>query len=326
MNEHAIHYLCLDMGGTGSRGALMDAAGRELARASGPQGALSLGAERSAGVVRHIWGKIAEMRGVQMPEKSRTVLGAGIAGAGFSRRLAHLKRQLSDFRAVHVAGDGYVALLGATDGKAGSLISVGTGVAALRLHRDGTVQSVSGWGFPAGDAGSGAWIGFQAFSDYLKFLDRVETDRPFDPAPLASLLEEIGTDATQVIRWQANAEPAEFGRLAPLVVEGAQRNNPYCRCLMDEAAREIGRVARALSRGVAGEPADDVLHLSGGLGAPLLPYLQQGFGKFNWQLSAGSAVTGAFLLASGKAQHLSLRPRPGLGVKGNREAAQTPGT
>ncbi len=326
MNDHDIHYLCLDMGGTGSRGALMDATGQELAHATGPKGALSLGADRSAEVIWHIWEEIAKMRGTHMPDISRTIVGAGIAGAGFSRRLDSLKRQLSDFHAVHIAGDGYVALLAATDGKAGSLISVGTGVAALRLHRDGTVQSVSGWGFPAGDAGSGAWIGFQVFSDYLKYLDRVETDRPFDPAPLVPLLDEIGPDATRVIRWQANAEPADFGRFAPLVVEGARAGHPYCRCLMKEAALEIGRVALSLTRSVPGEAADDVLHLSGGLGAPLLPYLQQGFGQFNWQLSNRRAETGAFLLASGRAQHQTLRPRPGLAARPDTGAATVSGT
>ena len=69
--------------------------------------------------------------------------------------------------------DGYGALIAATGGKPGILLAVGTGVAAMCLNPDGRCLYASGWGFPGGDLGGGAWNGLQAATALTRHLDGV---------------------------------------------------------------------------------------------------------------------------------------------------------
>lgn len=170
MNQSIDAYFCLDIGGSGTRGALFNESGERLAYAEAEAGALSLGVQQA---IFSVWDKISTSLQPGIWRKENVSLIAGIAGYSLPGRTALLTQVLDEFCQVEIVSDGYGALLGATQGKPGALISIGTGVGALRLGKNGQTHTISGWGFPAGDAGSGAWLGLRAFGDFLKHLDGI---------------------------------------------------------------------------------------------------------------------------------------------------------
>ena len=68
---------------------------------------------------------------------------------------------------VAVTSDSITAHAGALGGSPGSVIALGTGVAALTVSADGTLRRLDGWGPWLGDDGGGAWIGREALRAVL---------------------------------------------------------------------------------------------------------------------------------------------------------------
>ena len=290
----------------------MDENGETLARAKGGKGALSLGVDTTVQTINALWRQLTNSPELEQIKKKRTIICAGIAGFGLPGRIDQLAERVGDFNTSIFAADGYIALLGATSGKPGSLISIGTGVGAMRLYEDGSSQAVSGWGFPAGDHGSGAWLGLKVFADYLKFLDGISTGNGFNIARFLPVLEMCGTNAAEVMHWQRTARPADYGKLAPVIVANAAKDDPYCVKLLRDAAGKIGRIAFALldhpKTSITGRP----IYLSGGLSKTLLPLCREQFNNLDWRLSEAMPLDGAYLLATGRAPVQSLRTRPGF--------------
>lgn len=295
---------CLDIGGTETRGALFDCDGHELARATGPAGALSLGAERSEAAIRTVWAKaIADVS--QAPTPGETQLCAGIAGMGLAGRVDALRDQLRDFQDSSFYGDGYTALIATTQGAPGALISVGTGVAALRLGADGKTITLSSWGFPGGDLGSGAWLGLGLTNALTRYLDGIPADPPLTKAMADQILNITGDTPGKIMDWLTASRAQHYASLAPVIVEFAKNGDPFARQMLQSAAAEIAAVAAALYEADAG-----AVHLSGGLGRVLQPYCAELAPRFDWTFGTGDAVLGAYLIATGKAPKEALRPRP----------------
>ncbi len=300
-----MHFFCLDIGGTETRGAIFTKDGGLIGRAKGAGGALSLGVEQAEAAIRAVWEEIAASA-ADLSAHS-TEICAGVAGFSLPGRAAALSDRLHDFAGVSCVGDGYAALLAATEGRPGALISVGTGVTALRLDEDGETLALGGWGFPAGDLGSGAWLGLQLVGLLTKHLDGVPLQPPF-PAGLQQELQQIaGTTAADLIQWQTTARPRQFGSLVPPLVTSAEAGDEFSEHLLAMAGREIADLARALYRGRPGEVV-----LSGGLGAILAPYCRVAAPQMDWLTKAIDPVAGLFLLATGKAPQQRLKPRPGF--------------
>lgn len=305
------YHFCLDIGGTGTRGALLDINGNELCRAKGPAGALSLGSGQCYLAISEVWAKICEYCEQSLEwgplEQKQVKLSAGIAGIGLPGLEQELEDLLSNFGQVQLFGDGFASLVAATKGNPGALISIGTGIGALSLNTDNEIQSVSSWGFPAGDAGSGAWIGLRLFGDFLKALDGIVLSPPIDPHLVDEILAKIGRDPNAIMQWHNDAQPKDFAALAPFVVVGAKQNSAYCNHILDEAAQKICRVANALV------VADNrQIYLSGGLGGVLKPYCMKLEPNINWILSNADPIEGVFLVSSGQVLEQKALPRLGL--------------
>lgn len=292
-------YLCLDLGGTKSAGALFAADGRVIAQGVGPAGAVSLGVDISLAAIRIIWGQIGQ--GV---DPAQTDLVIGLAGIGLRDRVALLQVALSDFRTARCVSDGYGALLSATGGNPGTLIVVGTGVVAMRLNPDGTTLTASGWGFPAGDLGGGAWIGLQAVAGLTRFLDGLAGPAPMSFSLATQLMQITGTTAPVIMGWLTAGKAGDYAHLAPII--GAA-DEPFAKQIIAIAASEIGLVADALCAN-----ATAIVHLSGGLGPVLHLGLIQARPQHDWRLTPADPLRGLYLMASGQAPPESLIHRPGL--------------
>lgn len=305
-----MYIFCLDVGGTRTRGALFDATGVELARATADGGALSLGVTRSHAAIETVWLSVFEAADRTDISRKNTRLLAGVAGYNLPGRCAALQVELSDFADVYITGDGYGALLAATGGQPGALISVGTGVVAMRLDAAGKTLGLSGWGFPAGDLGSGAWLGLQLIGDLTKHLDGIVMDPPF-PAALADEIAGVtGRTASEIMDWHCTGKAAHFGSLAPLIVSRAATRDAYCLRMLKRCAAEIVAIAGALFPQGSGD-----VFLGGGLGPTLKPHCAAAAPGFNWQATKGDPLLGLLTIETANAPRESPLPRPGYAPK-----------
>ncbi len=298
-------FLCLDLGGSKSTGALYAADGTVLVRATGPAGALSLGTDATLAAVQAIWsgmGQAAEIAAL-------TDVHIGLAGIGLRDWVAQVRANLTQFHSVRCVSDGFGALLDATGGQPGVLIVIGTGVVAMRLNPDGTFLTASGWGFPAGDLCGGAWIGMQATAGLTRFLDGVT------PAPAARLADQMmqitGRTASAIMVWLTSGRAGDYAQLAPIV---AGSDDPFARHIMTAAGTEIAAIADALHNGTPG-----VVRVAGGLGPALLSFCVHAAPRHDWQSMDADPLRGLFLMASGQAPDERLVPRPGLGLADYRD-------
>ena len=300
----SVNYFCLDIGGTNTRGVLFSENREILARADGPGGALSLGVDAAETAILAVWQKMA---GVVAADPADTRVSIGIAGNGLSERVRELRQRLSHFAETIVVGDGYGALLAATEGTPGAMISVGTGVAALRLRPDNTTLSISGWGFPGGDRGSGAWLGLNLVSLLTRQFDRVRLDPAPNPDFVTRVTAIIGRRQGDIQSWLTTGRAWQYGQLAPLILEESRAGDPFCRALFRSAAREIADVGLTLYPEGTG-----VVHLMGGLGAAMAGDCAEAAPGLGWRPSHAEPVFGLLHLATGDAPPETLLPRPGL--------------
>ena len=287
--------LAVDGGGTKTRAALTKADGTPLGDLVG--GPCNLFQDPAAGLaeIRVLWQRLAAAAGID-PEAAtaRTVLSAGLAGANAPGSRARFDAAFPDFAVRHLSTDGYTTLLGATDGRPGGLLAIGTGVVGYRLHRDGRLQKLSGWGFPVGDRGSGAWLGWRAIGDWLETRDGY--GERAESLIWPKLEATLGHTTGDILGWLKTARPAEFASLAPLVIEAAERGDAEGRALLDQAAAHHCRLAAAMTPSAA-----EKLVLAGGLAPVFRQALEQVLGDA--LAGAGrtaSPLDGARLIALGR--------------------------
>lgn len=219
MASGSLHVLALDGGATKTRAALFAPDGAEVARATAGPCNLYRDAEGGIASLWRGWRACCEAAGLDAGAmRARTAVSAGLAGLGAAGAAARVRAAFEGFATVHVSGDGYTALVGAFGAGPGVLVSVGTGVAGLARGPDGAVREASGWGFPIGDRGGGAWIGFELVARWLEHLDGY-------PGPSSTLwpvlASGLGRDRAAILAWLRGADAAGFARLAPAVVAAA---------------------------------------------------------------------------------------------------------
>ena len=155
-------FIGVDGGGSGTRVRLVRADGSPLGEGSAGPSGLMHGIDKAWRAVEEAAAQAFQSAGLDVPARSSIAIGLGLAGV-------HNKEWATAFNAAnpgyaHVAleSDGHTTVLGAHAGQPGGIVALGTGsVAEVRLA-DGSHREVGGWGFPAGDEASGAWMGLRA--------------------------------------------------------------------------------------------------------------------------------------------------------------------
>ncbi|MDE2371495.1 MAG: ATPase, partial [Burkholderiales bacterium] len=158
----AAFHVGVDGGGSGTRACLQDAAGRALGRGeAGPSG-LSQGVEQAW---RHVDAALAAAfaaAGIDRPPCGAIAIGLGLAGANVERLRGAFLAADPGYAACRLDNDAIAMLVGAHAGGAGIVVAAGTGSVAVAQDALGGRRLIGGWGFPAGDEGSGAWLGLEA--------------------------------------------------------------------------------------------------------------------------------------------------------------------
>lgn len=233
----------VDGGGTRSRAAIADAAGREILRRTGAAGLVDpRDPASSAALLATLVRQTAEASGVMLPISG---LCTGLAGAGDAEMREAVRVSLAASgvaERVEVVTDGVIALDGALSGEAGLLLVAGTGSVGYGRAEDGRVDRAGGWGMLVGDEGSGYHIARAGIQAALQALDGRG-----EPTRLVDLLEDLPLDdPREVPSWVARSGKADVAALAPRVIEQAEAGDGAAARIVDDAAADLARHAEAL--------------------------------------------------------------------------------
>jgi glucosamine kinase len=234
-------FLGVDGGGTQCRARLADRSGRLLGEGTSGPANIRLGLDAGfASVLDAARQCLAEAR-LGEHAMGRITACLALAGATEPTELAAARSRRLPFSHTVIVSDAHAACVGAHRGNDGGVIIAGTGSVGWAIV-GGRQHRVGGWGLMLSDEGSGAWLGREAMRRVLWAHD----GRVAPTALLRRLFDEFGADPYAIVRWAADARPAEFGRLAPLVVEHAARQDPAALELMRQAASHIDVLAARL--------------------------------------------------------------------------------
>lgn len=248
----------VDGGASCCRLAAFSESGDELARVS-----LDKHASLSMGVLS-AWQHIAQGldllgQRVSRHDCSQPIrLVMGLAGSLQQQRRKEFLAHVSPEYQVTLVTDGYAQLMGATKGKPGICISIGTGSVLHWLDEQGQSGMAGGWGFPVGDYGSGAWLGMRAVQCYIESRDAHD----FTSSLIMALQHTLGTEVSQVQTWTTQTRATVFARLAPVVFEHALMGDTLARSLINEA---VTHCLQLISKAPPALP----VHVVGGIGDQL---------------------------------------------------------
>lgn len=259
-------FVGVDGGGTHTRVMIVDESGAEVATAEGPGSAIRPGASsHSAAVIRETVQKARANSG----DRPIRVLCVGVAGAGRDEERDTLQAALDADRiagSVAVVTDAEIAIEDAFGAGPGVLLTAGTGSIAYGKGPTGIMARCGGWGPVIGDEGGGSWIGRRALGVATASHDGREPESALTEAITSALALE---SMDHLIPWAASATPADFGKLAPLVLEVAATGDLRANSLVTLAVEELALHVRTLARKLfSDERAAFRLAMHGGLLAP----------------------------------------------------------
>lgn len=285
----SIDYLIgVDGGGTGTRVVLADRDGRELKRAQGGPSGLGLGIEPAwQSVQATVAHAFAELGVSYSPVHCAIGLGlAGVHNVGWAQAFL---RAAPGYSRIALDTDGFTTLLGAHSGQPGAIVAVGTGTIGEVWFGGEDKRTASGWGFPSGDEGSGAWIGMRAAQQAQKAFDGRAPRGPLAEVVIAHL----GGSVDAAFNWLGAATQTTYAQLTPLVIQTAA-HDPAADTILAQAGVEVAAIADAL------DPNHSLpLALCGGLAEALRAWLPPALLN-RARPSQGDSATGALHLIRGR--------------------------
>jgi glucosamine kinase len=242
---------------------LARAGGPELAQgAAGPSG-LALGIANAWTAVNEAAAQAFAAIGIDRIPFDRCAIGLGLAGVHNKQWAREFGQANPGYAALALDTDGFTTLMGAHGGRPGTIVAIGTGSVGEALLPGGAKREVSGWGFPAGDEASGAWMGLRAIGYIEQVLDGRKTGGAFARA----VVDACGGQRDAIQLWLGKATQTAYAGLARIVIAHGE-TDPVAREILLAAGREVATMAVAL------DPSRELpLALCGGLGAVLKPYL-----------------------------------------------------
>ncbi|GJI88353.1 BadF/BadG/BcrA/BcrD ATPase family protein [Duganella hordei] len=275
----------VDGGGSGTRVRLARTDGVELAEGiSGPSGLLH-GIANAWASVEDAAGMAFRAAELEFPAKDKIAIGLGLAGVHNKQWAAEFVAANPGYARVALETDGHTTVLGAHRGQPGAIIALGTGSVGEIKRADGSHVEVGGWGFPAGDEASGAWMGLRAVNHIQQVLD----GRLPGSAFADDVANACGGERNAIQNWLAKATQTNYAQLARIVLQHGE-SNEAARLILLEAGREVEIMANALDT-----TGTLPIALCGGLAAPLRPYMPVSMLK-RIVLPQGDSAAGALRL------------------------------
>jgi N-acetylglucosamine kinase-like BadF-type ATPase len=247
-------FIGIDLGGSGTRAALVAADGSVLATGRGPTGLLGGAATRPAAGRRHLaraldaaLAPIAARAGDQSCVVVAGTRGLSVAGRRESLQL-ELKTRFPS-AGVQVTNDALIGLWAGLAGKPGVAVVAGAGSIALARTAEGVEGRAGGWGYLMGDEGSGYWIGREAILSYLRSLEGREAAGILTQQLAATIKR---TSVVDVLSWLYTGQDqvARLADLAPLVSGAARAGDVSAVSILDRAGRALAELAVVAARQV----------------------------------------------------------------------------
>ena len=252
--NHGLHGLGFDAGGTQTRWALADYAGAIVAEGA-VAGFNALQMEQGPGRAA-IDETLAELARQVLAIGRPAVVHGGLTGYGGDgaelRALIAANLQLPA-EAVTLSNDLEIAYRDMFALGEGYLVYAGTGSIAAFIDAGGEFHRAGGRGFVLDDGGGGVWIARQA----LRHIWRAEDERPgsWRDSPMArEVFKHIGGSDWSVTRQFVYAgERGEIGKLA-LAVAAAAEQDPVAHTILQDAGGELARLGAALTERFGARP------------------------------------------------------------------------
>lgn len=256
-------FIGIDGGGTKCKARLETANGYLLAEAVAGPANPATDFDQTLESVKDACLMVLQQAGYSESALARCAVVMGLAGVNVPRVQHQMQNWQHPFAHLLITTDLHIACLGAHAGRDGAILITGTGTAAFSSVAE--QQSLfSAQGFPLGDKGSGAWLGWQAVSATLDSLDGL-----IAPTELTqSICRNLGVSTnTDLISCCIGYKAADYAILAPLVLRHQQLGDPHAIDITDRALYYIQSLLHRLQRTGA-----ERIAMIGGL-APLLAAL-----------------------------------------------------
>lgn len=276
----------IDGGGTGCRVAIATRQGVQIGTAKGGPANPTFKPKEA---ISNILAAIEAARldaGLDAETIASASLFAGLAGIR-DDAIADVVTAALPVKQARVVEDTITTVTGALTGGDGAVAAIGTG-SFLAHTAAGDTQYIGGWGFRLGDQSSGAWLGHQLLRQVILCVEGLEVHTSLTQAALA----RFDGDANKVFDFSNTAAPADFGKLAPLVIDALPDGDTVATTLMKAGADYITKALGALDF-----QADTPLCLVGGLGPHYAAFLPPPL-RANVIQAKGTALDGALLLAA----------------------------
>ncbi|PTX01114.1 N-acetylglucosamine kinase [Pararhodobacter aggregans] len=235
-------YCGVDMGGTASRWALVDAGGALVARGESPGATGLIFTPEARGA----------FTAALAPARSKGALAGayiGATGAGFdadpSLQAAAAEALGLPPEKTTVVNDMVLAWRAVWPEGGGHVVTAGTGSVGFSL-KGGAVTLVGGRGLMLDDAGSGGWIGLQAVRALWRHIEETGGTRGAEALAEALFTAMGGSDWDATRRYVYGADRGGLAALARPVADAAALGDPLALALMAGAGAEIARLCRLI--------------------------------------------------------------------------------
>ncbi len=276
----------IDGGGTGCRVAIADADRNILGTAKGGPANPTYTPQQARDNILAAIDAARLDAGLDQAAINSTRAYVGLAGIRNDADAEFIAKTLP-FAQAKVVEDRATTVTGALAGGDGAVAAIGTGSFVAR-SKGGKTGYLGGWGFRLGDQASGAWLGHNLLERVILCAEGIEAHSALTRETLA----RYDDDPYAIYEFSNAATPAEFGELAPLVVDAANKGDPTATAMMRDGADYIIKALDTL-----GYRPDEPLCLTGGLGPHYTNFLPASFAR-QVVMPKGSALDGALLLAS----------------------------
>lgn len=237
------YFLGIDGGGTKCKARLENANGELLAEGlAGPSNPVQNAKLAFQSIVEAASQAVKAANIPGLTEHKLSVC-LGLAGVNVPAYRTIAESWPLPFRQVKVTTDLHVACVGAHGSPEGAIVITGTGSSSFASVNN-VHTAIGGHGFPLGDKGSGAWLGWRGLSYTLEALDKLRPSTPM----VNAMCRALGTDNTREIVGEALAFTSrDFASLAPVVVNHVYKHDPIATTIMEDGKTYLEAVILRLN-------------------------------------------------------------------------------
>lgn len=239
-------YLGIDAGGTKTMAVLIAADGTMIGVGeAGPANHVTVGIESARAAI--VSAVEEALQGAGRLPTAITLGSAGLEQPGDLQLAPQLLPSALCRMPIVFDTDAIIALEGALGGQAGVVVAAGTGSIAIGRDQLGKRVYAGGWGWRAGDEGSGYWIGQRVLAAIFRAAD----GRGPQTALESAVITMLGLPDCMALRnwvYADNRLPTDIAGLAPLVDTAAFQGDAVAQAILADAATELAVAALAVAK------------------------------------------------------------------------------